>query len=137
MSNSLQPHGLYSPWNAPGQTALWADSLPTELLGKPLLLFSGVNEVLPMKTIFYNHLYRSLQGVFLFCFVLFLVLVILKFLNMGDKLENMILVEKYHHTNGELIISYFNINCTNIEVVKSYAYKSALLKDVLKRQSIS
>ena len=56
---------------------------------------------------------------------------------MGDKLENMILVEKYHHTNGELIISYFNINCTNIEVVKSYAYKSALLKDILKRQSIS
>ena len=72
-----------------------------------------------------------------FVFFFFLVVVILKFLNMGDKLENMILVEKCHHTNGELIISYFNINRTNIEVVKSYAYKSALLKDILKRQSIS
>ena len=58
MSNSLQPHKLYSPWNSPGQNAtvgsllllkgifpipgieprsptLQADSLPTELQGKP------------------------------------------------------------------------------------------------------
>jgi len=55
--NSLQPHGLYSPWNSPGQNtgvgslslwgnlpnpgteprspALQADSLPVELPGKP------------------------------------------------------------------------------------------------------
>ena len=55
MSNSLQPHGLYSPWNSPGQSgysfpspgylpspgikprspALQVDSLPTEPPGKP------------------------------------------------------------------------------------------------------
>ena len=57
VSNSLQPHGLYRPWNSPGQNtgvgslsfledllnpgteprspALQADSLPTELSGKP------------------------------------------------------------------------------------------------------
>ena len=58
VSDSLQPHGLYSPWNSPGQdtgvgslsllqgnlpnpgieprsSALQADSLPTELSGKP------------------------------------------------------------------------------------------------------
>ena len=59
MSNSLQPHGLYSPWNSPGQNtgvgslsltfpgdlpnrgmeprspALQADSLPDEPQGKP------------------------------------------------------------------------------------------------------
>ena len=58
MSDSLQPHGLYSPWNSPGQNTgvgnlfllqgdlpkpgiepgspgLQADSLPTELSGKP------------------------------------------------------------------------------------------------------
>ena len=51
MSDSLQPHGLYSPWNSPGQgtgvgslsllqgikpgsPALQVDSLPTELSGK-------------------------------------------------------------------------------------------------------
>ena len=56
MSDSLQPHGLYDPWNSPGQNtgvgslsllqripspgikprspALWADSLPTESQGK-------------------------------------------------------------------------------------------------------
>ena len=53
MSKSLGPHGLYSPWNSPGHNtgvgslsllqeiepvspALQADSLPTELSGKPL-----------------------------------------------------------------------------------------------------
>ena len=60
MSNSLRPRGLYSPWNSPGQNAgvgslsfpslgdlpnpgieprspaLQADSLPTELSGKPI-----------------------------------------------------------------------------------------------------
>ena len=58
MSDSLRPHGLYSPWNSPGQStgvgslsllqeglpdpgiepgspALQADSLPAELPGKP------------------------------------------------------------------------------------------------------
>ena len=58
MSDSLRPHGLYSPWNPPGQStgvgslsllqeglpdpgiepgspALQADSLPAELPGKP------------------------------------------------------------------------------------------------------
>ena len=56
MSDSLQPHGLYSPWNSPGQNtgvgslshlqvsnpgieprspALQADSLPAEPKGKP------------------------------------------------------------------------------------------------------
>ena len=56
MSDSLQPHGLYSPWNSPGQNtgdgipspgdlpnpgikprspALQADSLPAEPPGKP------------------------------------------------------------------------------------------------------
>ena len=57
MSDSLQPHGLYSPWNSPGQNtgvgpfpspgdlpnpgieprsfALQADSLPSEPQGKP------------------------------------------------------------------------------------------------------
>ena len=56
--NSLQPHGLYSPWNSPGQNTgvvafpfsrdlpnpgielgspeFQAESLPAELLGKPL-----------------------------------------------------------------------------------------------------
>ena len=65
MSDSLQPHGLYSPWNSPGQNtgvgslsllqwifptptptpgikprspALQADSLPAEPPGKPKLL---------------------------------------------------------------------------------------------------
>ena len=60
MSDSFQPHRLYSPWNSPGQNtgvgslsllqgdlpksginprspALQADSLPSELLGKPLM----------------------------------------------------------------------------------------------------
>ena len=53
VSDSLQPHGLYSPWNSLGQNtgvafpfsrgssqprspALQADSLPTELSGKPI-----------------------------------------------------------------------------------------------------
>ena len=58
VSDSLRPHGLYSPWNSPGQNArvgslfllqgifltqesnqgllpLQVNSLPTELLGKP------------------------------------------------------------------------------------------------------
>ena len=47
VSNPLQPHGLYSPWSSlgqstgvppgtePGSPALQADSLPTELSGKP------------------------------------------------------------------------------------------------------
>ena len=53
MSDSLQPHGLYSPWNSPGQVLEWvafpfsrgssqprspilqADSLPAEPQGKP------------------------------------------------------------------------------------------------------
>ena len=61
MSNSLRPHGLYSPWNSPGQItgvgsvslspgdhpnprvtpgspALQVDSLSTELLGKPIYI---------------------------------------------------------------------------------------------------
>ena len=72
VSNSLQPHGLYSPWNSPGQNtevgkpfpspgdlsnpgikprflALQADSLPEESPGKPkntgvgsLSLFQGI-----------------------------------------------------------------------------------------------
>ena len=46
MSNSLQPHGLYSPWNSPGDLpnpgikprspTLQVDSLPSEPPGKPL-----------------------------------------------------------------------------------------------------
>ena len=76
MSNSLCPHGLYSPWNSPGQNTgvgslsflrrnlpnpgieprsptLQADSLPAEPQGKPIL---GLPEVkykllaLPNKT---------------------------------------------------------------------------------------
>jgi len=72
MSNSLQPHGLYSPWNSPGQNTgvgslsllqesftnpgievrspiLWEDSLLAEPQGKPknpgvgsLSLFQGI-----------------------------------------------------------------------------------------------
>ena len=56
VSNSLRPHGLYSPWNSPGQNtegvafpfsrgsslprspALQADSLPTELSGNLILV---------------------------------------------------------------------------------------------------
>ena len=60
MSDSLRPHGLYSPWNSPGQTAgmsslsllqgnlnpgieprsptLQADSLPAEPQGSPRIL---------------------------------------------------------------------------------------------------
>ena len=55
MSDSLRPHGLYSPWNSPGQNtgvgslslsrgskprspALQADSLPAEPPGKPIPL---------------------------------------------------------------------------------------------------
>ena len=43
VSSSLRPHGLYSPWNSPGQNTgggspgspvLQVDSLPTELPGK-------------------------------------------------------------------------------------------------------
>ena len=38
MSDSLQPHGLYSSWNFPGQnTGMGSLSLPTELRGKPYL----------------------------------------------------------------------------------------------------
>ena len=38
MSDSLRPHGLYSPWNSPGQnTGVGSLSLPTELWGKPYL----------------------------------------------------------------------------------------------------
>ena len=46
VSDSLQPHGLYSPWNSPGDLAnpgieprsltLQADSKPAEPQGKPL-----------------------------------------------------------------------------------------------------
>ena len=65
VSNSLRPHGLYSPWNSPGQNtgvgsrsllqgifnpgiestspALQADSLPAEPQGKPKYL----NKILP------------------------------------------------------------------------------------------
>ena len=61
MSDSLQPHGLSSPWNSPdqntevdtfpspgdlpnpavelGSPALQSDSLPTELSGKPSEIF--------------------------------------------------------------------------------------------------
>ena len=61
VSDSLWPHGLYSPWNSSGQgtgvgsihspgdlpdpgikpgfPALQADSLPTELSGKPIVFF--------------------------------------------------------------------------------------------------
>ena len=65
MSNSLRPHGLYSPWNSPGQdtgvgrlipspgdlpnpgielgsTASQMNSLPAELLGKPKVKVSHV-----------------------------------------------------------------------------------------------
>ena len=65
VSHCLQPHGLYSPWNSPGQNtgvgiafpfsrassqpgikpkfpALQADSLATELSGKPLMQFRNV-----------------------------------------------------------------------------------------------
>ena len=56
VSNSLRPHGLFSPWNSPGQNtegvafpfsrgsslprspALQADSLPTELSGNLILV---------------------------------------------------------------------------------------------------
>ena len=49
MSDSLPPHGLYSPWNSPGQNTgmgnlsnpgspvLQADYLPAEPQGKPIL----------------------------------------------------------------------------------------------------
>ena len=66
VSNSLQPHGRYSPWNSPGQNtgvgslsllqgifpdpgieprspALQADSLPTELSG--IFLYYGLTDV--------------------------------------------------------------------------------------------
>ena len=69
VSNSLRPHGLYSPWNSPGQNtgvgslslspgdlpnsevkprspALQADSLPTELSGKLYLSFISFFEIL-------------------------------------------------------------------------------------------
>ena len=56
VSDSLRPHGLYSPWNSPGQNtgmgshlpnpgieprspALQADSLPVESPGKPIYTF--------------------------------------------------------------------------------------------------
>ena len=67
MSNSLQPHGLYSPWNSPGQNtgvgkpfpspgdlpnpgieprspALQADSLPVEPQGKPILKSTSIKK---------------------------------------------------------------------------------------------
>ena len=67
MSDSLQPHGLSSPWNSPdqntevdtfpspgdlpnpavelGSPALQSDSLPTELSGNPIYLLVGVNYI--------------------------------------------------------------------------------------------
>ena len=60
MSNSLGPHGLYSPWNSPGQNTglgshylpnleielgsptLHVDSLPAELQGKPEDVRGGI-----------------------------------------------------------------------------------------------
>ena len=67
LSNSLRPHGLYSPWNSPGQNtevgnfsllqgiflnpgiklrspALQADSLPAEPQGKPHNGLNGLNK---------------------------------------------------------------------------------------------
>ena len=67
VSDSLQPHGLYSPWNSPGQNigvgslspspehlpnpgiksrspALQADSLPAEPQGKPFLCLSPFDD---------------------------------------------------------------------------------------------
>ena len=55
VSNSLRPHGLYSPWNSPGKNtkvgslsvlqgieprspALQVDSLPAESQGKPIIV---------------------------------------------------------------------------------------------------
>ena len=69
MCNSLQPHGLYSPWNSPGQNpgerglflfqgnlpnpgiklrspTLWADSLPAEPPGKPKNTGEGILSLL-------------------------------------------------------------------------------------------
>ena len=64
VSDSLQPHGLYSPWNSPGQNtgvgslsllpnpgikprspALQADSLPAEPQGKPNNMHSQIENV--------------------------------------------------------------------------------------------
>ena len=66
MSNSLWPHGLYSPWNSPGQNtgvgslpnlgieprspALQADSLPAEPPGKPKN--TGVGSLFLLQWIF-------------------------------------------------------------------------------------
>ena len=67
MSNSLQPHGLYSPWNSPGQNTgvgscsllqgieprsptLQADSLPAEPPGKPKS--TGVGSLSLLQRIF-------------------------------------------------------------------------------------
>ena len=68
MSDSLQPHGLYSPWNSPGQNAgmnslsllqgifptqvfaLQADSLPAEPTGKPKK--TGVGSLSLLQQIF-------------------------------------------------------------------------------------
>ena len=68
MSDSLQPHGLYSPWNSPGQTtrvpsvdlpnpgikpkspSLQVDSLPAEPQGKPKN--TGVGSVSFLQGIF-------------------------------------------------------------------------------------
>ena len=68
VSDSLPPHGLYSPWNSPGQNtgvgslslpgdlpnpgielgspALQADSLPTELLGNLYVFGGGNNDII-------------------------------------------------------------------------------------------
>ena len=75
MSDSLQPHGLYSPWNSPGQNtgvaafpfsrdllnpgikprsaALQADSLPAEPLGKPKN--TGVGSLSLLQRILLTH----------------------------------------------------------------------------------
>ena len=73
MPSSLRPHGLYSPWNSPGQDigvgslsllqgsfpnpgikhrspALWVDSLPAELQGKPKN--TGVGSLFLLQGIF-------------------------------------------------------------------------------------
>ena len=73
MPSSLRPHGLYSPWNSPGQDigvgslsllqgsfpnpgikhrspALWVDSLPAEPQGKPKNI--GVDSLFLLQQIF-------------------------------------------------------------------------------------
>ena len=91
MSDSLRAHGLYSPWNSPGQStgvgscsflqgifpnrwdqtqspALQADSLPAEPQGKPRVFISRhISEVKWLS------LSKLFQNAFLSCFGIFII----------------------------------------------------------------